>query len=248
LSSDQAKRILLLHRPGITDGQDPEMLEAMELARTDPELGIWFAEHQAFQRAMRAKFRQIQAPEHLKRTLLTSRKVVRPAVFWQRPVWVAAAAIFVAFLGVGVFWLKPLVPDRFSHFRETVVSAAVRMYGMDLVTTNEAQLRQFVAINGAPSDYSFTPELAKLPLKGGGLLRWRGNPVSMICFDRAGPTLFLFVMKRSALKDPPPALGSKAQLTQVEGLMTASWTRGEDAYVLAGPLEAGFADKYLAPH
>jgi uncharacterized membrane protein YbaN (DUF454 family) len=245
VNSAQAKQILLLHRPGTRDAEDPEIIEAMELARKDPELGKWFAQHQAFQLAMRAKFREIEVPEHLKRTLLASQKVVRPIMFWQRPVWSAAAAIFLALLGLAVFWLRPSVPDRFRHYRESMVSAAVRMYGMDLVTSDGAQLRQFVATNGAPADYYLTQGLAKLPLKGGGLLRWRGNPVSMVCFNRAGTTLFLFVMKRSALKDPPPPLTAKAKVAQVDGLMTASWTRGEDTYVLAGPDEPGFAEKYL---
>lgn len=245
MNPSQAKQILLLHRPGIREFDDPEIAEALELTRTDPELGRWFAQHQAFQLSMRAKLREIPVPEHLKMALLARQKIVQPPVFWSQPVWMAAAAIFMALLGMTLFWLKPSVPDRFSHYRETMVSGAVRTYSMDLVTNDEAQLRQFVARNGAPADYFLPQGLAKLPLKGGGLLRWRGNPVSMVCFDRSGATLFLFVMKRSAVKDPPPPLPSKAELTQVEGLTTASWTRGDDTYVLAGPQELGFAEKYV---
>jgi hypothetical protein len=246
VNTTQAKRILLLYRPGIRDTEDPEMLEAIELATKDPELGKWFEQHQAFQLAMRAKLREIHVPEHLKRSLLVRPKIVRPAItFWNNPVWMAAAAIFLVLVGLSVFWLRPSVPDRFTHYRETMVSAAVRMYSMDLVTSDASKLRQFVATNGAPADYMLTQGLARLPLKGGGLLRWRGNPVSMVCFDRAGTTLFLFVLKRSALKDPPPELISKAEVAQVDGLITASWTRGDDTYLLAGPHEPGFAQKYV---
>jgi uncharacterized membrane protein YbaN (DUF454 family) len=247
LNPAEAKEILLLYRPGTRDAEDPQILEAMELARQDPELAKWFAQQQAFQSAMRAKFREIEAPTHLKANLLAGRKIVRPHPIWQSPAWLSAAAIFVALLGLAVFWLRPSLPDRFSHYRESMVGFAVRMYGMDLVTSDKNQLRQFLAAKGAPADYELTQGLAKLQLKGGGLLRWRDNPVSMVCFDRAGSTLFLFIMKRSALKDPPPTIISKPKLAEIDGLTTASWTQGEDSYLLAGPNEPGFLEKCLAP-
>jgi hypothetical protein len=65
----------------------------------------------------------------------------------------------------------------------------------------------------------------------------------MVCFDRGDKQmLFLFVMKRSAVKDPPPPT---PQLGKVRQMLTASWTQGENTYVLAGPEEAGFLGKYL---
>lgn len=239
----QAKEILLLYRPGTQDAEDPQIVEAMELARQDPDLRKWFQQHQAFQVSMRAKFAQIDVPEHLKRTLLSGRKIVRPPVFWNRPVWLASAAVFILLLSLAIFWVKPPIPNRFANYRENMVSFALRMYGMDLETNDSSQLRQFLGGKGAPADYQLTQGLAKLQLKGGGPLRWRGNPVSMVCFDRGGgKMLFLFVMKRAALKDPPSPM---AQLVTVDDLMTASWTRGDDTYVLAGPEEPRFEQKYV---
>ncbi len=243
----QAKEILLLYRPDTRDAEDPQIIEAVELARQDPELARWFEQHQAFQLAMRAKFRQMEVPEHLKVALLAGQKTLQPPIWWRQPAWLAAAAIFVLLLGLAVFWLRPSVPDRFANFRESMVSAAVRVYGMDLETNNMAQLRQFLAKKGAPADYEVTQGLARLELKGGGLLRWRGNPVSMVCFDRGDTKmLFLFVMKRSAVKDPPPVTTSKVELARVDDYSTANWSRGDDTYVLAGPQEPGFAEKYVA--
>jgi hypothetical protein len=45
---------------------------------------------------------------------------------------------FVALFGLAVVWLRPSVPDRFTHYRETMVSAAVREYVMDVVTKDRA--------------------------------------------------------------------------------------------------------------
>jgi uncharacterized membrane protein YbaN (DUF454 family) len=247
VNSAEAKQILLLYRPESCDGEDPQVVEALEMARRDPELGKWLQQHQAFQSSMRTKFRQVEVPERLKKELLASRKVVRPAVFWQMPVWIAAAAIFVLMLGLAALLLQSPVPDRFANYRETMVNTVERVYGMDLETNDGNQLRQFMAQKGTPADYELTDGLRRLQLRGGGPLRWRGNPVSMVCFDRGGNTmLFLFVMKRGALKDPPPATPTGAELAKVNGLMTASWSRGEDTYVLAGPEEPDFAQKYVA--
>lgn len=244
----EAKEILLLYRPGSPDAQDPLVIEAIEFAQQDPELAQWFEQHQAFQAALQSKFRQIEVPSRLKSALLARGKIVKPAAFWQQPAWLAAAAIFLVLLGLSYVLFRPQVPDRFANYRETMVNAAVRTYGMDVETNDLNQLRQFAAQKGAPADYQLTQGLERLQVKGGGLLRWRGNPVSMVCFDRGGNRmLFLFVLKRSALKDPPPAAGSGPDVAQVDGLFTASWTRGADAYVLAGSDEPQFADKYVKP-
>jgi hypothetical protein len=58
--------------------------------------------------------------------------------------------------------------------------------------------------------------------------------------------LFLFVVKRHAVKDPPPADSPKLGVLHEQ--MTASWTKGDNTYVLAGPGEEdldAFARKYL---
>ena len=70
MNSVQAKEVLLLYRPGTADMADPQMVEALELAGRDPELGHWFEQHRAFQKAMRAKLQQIEVPAHLKASLL----------------------------------------------------------------------------------------------------------------------------------------------------------------------------------
>jgi hypothetical protein len=70
MNCSEAKEVLLLYRPGIADAADPQIAEALELAGRDPELRRWFDQHRAFQKAMRAKFGQIEVPVHLKASLL----------------------------------------------------------------------------------------------------------------------------------------------------------------------------------
>jgi hypothetical protein len=68
----------------------------MKVARQDPELAKWFAQHQAFQLAMRAKFRRYprrSGPSCALPALSARQKIIRPSAFWHSPVWLAAAAI-----------------------------------------------------------------------------------------------------------------------------------------------------------
>ena len=247
MTSIEAREILLLYRPGAADAADPQMAEALALARQDPELGRWFEQHRAFQKAMRAGFRQIEVPAHLKTSLLiqkpAQRTFVTPQFWWRRPVWLSAAAAVLLMLGLAGAWLRPRSPDRFANFQSRMVGAAQLQYRMDLETNDMQQVRQFMASRGAPADYDMTRGLERLQLTGGGRLTWRSNPVTMVCFDRGDKQmLFLFVMKRSAVKDPPP---ETPQLAKVRQMLAASWTHGDNSYVLAGPEEADFLKKYL---
>ena len=239
----EAKQILLVYRRGIDDAAEPQTAEALALASRDPELGGWFQQHCAFQDAMRAKLREIELPAQLKVRILAQRKVIPLPTWWRRPAWLAAAACLALLIGLASLWFRPAKADEFANFQARMVSTALREYRMDIVTNEMSQVRQFMAARGAPADYVVGPGLSRLQLTGGGLLRWRNHPVSMVCFDRGDrQMLYLFVMDRSALKDPPP---STPRVTQVRELVAASWSQGDKTYVLAGPEEPDFLRKYL---
>jgi uncharacterized membrane protein YbaN (DUF454 family) len=223
------------------------MTEALALARQDPELGRWFEQHRAFQKSMRAGLQQIEVPAHLRTSLLARMQVqptvVTPPAWWRNPVWLAAAAVVVLLLGLAAVWWQPRHADRFANYRSRVLGQALRDYRMDLETNDMQQVRQLMASRGAPADYDLTRGLEQLQLTGGGRLTWRNNPVTMVCFDRGDKRmLYLFVMKRSAVKDPPP---KTPQLAIVHQMVTASWVQGDNTYVLAGPEEPDFVKKYL---
>jgi hypothetical protein len=247
VNRSEAQQVLLLYRPGTAETGDPETLEALELARRDPELGKWFEQHRAFQKAMTTQFRKIEVPAHLRTSILAQAQAqqpvgVRPQTAWRNPMWLAVAAV-VILAGLVGWWLKPSPVDQFSNYRSRMVRGALREYQMDIRTNDMRLVRQDLAARGAPADYVIPERLQRLQLTGGGRLTWRSNPVAMVCFDRGDKQmLFLFVMKRSALKDPPP----KTPLVgKVNELLTASWTQGDETYLLAGPEEADFLQKYL---
>ncbi len=244
MNPSEARQTLLLYRSGKDAAADPQMAAVLELARRDPELGQWFAQHCAVQAALRAKFQQIAIPADLKARLLAgNKKILHPRFAWLQPVLWALAASIVLVCALAGFWLKPTAPDPLAQFQARMVGSALREYRMDLVTNDMRQVRQLMAKGGAPADYAVTPGLEKLSLTGGGILRWQNHPVAMVCFDRGdNQMLFLFVLSRAAFPNPP---SETPRLAKVNQLLTASWSSGDKTYVLAGPEEADFVRKYL---
>jgi hypothetical protein len=244
VTAREAKAILLLYRPGTADAEEPEIGAALELARRDAELARWLEQHCAFQAALRARFRELPVPERLRNARPAGRKIIRPQPWWNHPVSLAAAAAVVLFLGLAPLFFKPDRPGSFTNFQSRMIGSALREYRMDVVTNDMRQVRAFIAAHGAPADYQVAPGLGRLQLTGGGLLRWRSNPVAMVCFDRGdNQMLFLFVLNRAAVKDPPPE--QTPRVAKVRQLLTASWSQGDNTYLLAGPDEPDFVRKYL---
>ena len=242
MTREEAKEILLLYRPGLDE--DHEFAEALDAARRDPELISWLEQHLATQAALRDKFREISPPASLKARLLSEAKIIRPpAAWWRRPVWLAAAACIALLIGLGSWFGHERKPDHFADFRQRMVETVLRRYGMDTNSSDGEVVRRYLASKGAPADYAIPKGMQQLKVMGGGLLRWRGHPVSMVCFDRGDKEiLYFFVLERSATKDAPP---DNFALAKVNKLMTASWSNGRQTYVLAAPEDAQSIQRFL---
>lgn len=254
MNRDEAKTILLLYRPGTADADDPQIAEALELAKRDPELSRWLEEHSARQGALQAKFRQIAAPAGLKEQIISERTV------WlhrktRREIMVAvaaAAAIVVSLLALAPFWLprRPAADDTLAGYEKQMVSVALRGYGMDLTTTNPVQIRAYLATNNAPSGNILPVGLQKAELIGCAVEGWQNTKVSMVCFRTGRPLppnqqadLWLFVADRASLKDAPqpdhPKIGTVNQLS------TAVWTQGDKVYFLGTTGDQEILRQYL---
>jgi uncharacterized membrane protein YbaN (DUF454 family) len=242
MNSQDAKTILGLYR-GSRDAGDPQVAEALEQARRDPELGQWFEHSRAFHAAMKEKLQQIAVPPGLKQAILARNATIIRPLWWQQPIWLAAAAAIVLLLVLVAFWSQPSKQNRFSNYRSRMVSAALRQYNMDIMTNDPNEVRHYLAQHGAPADYTLPKGLEKLAVSGGGCLDWQAHPVSMVCFDRGDKKmLFLFVMARSAVKDPPPPI---AEMAKVNKLLTESWSQDDKTYLLAGPEDSSLLRQKL---
>jgi uncharacterized membrane protein YbaN (DUF454 family) len=238
VNRDEAKTILLLYRPGTADADDPQIAGALGLAKQDPELTRWLAEHCARQEALRAGFRQITAPAGLKEQIISEQAAQEKIIFWRPNAIFVAAAVVVALVVLAPLWFQHRGNEEtFAIYRSRMVRVALQGYSMDLATNNPAQVRAYLAQNRAPADYVLPAPLEKTAVTGCAIEGWQGAKVSMICFRTGKPLppgqqsdLWLFVIGRSTVKNAP-LMGSR-QFVQVNKLMTVTWTQGDTLYVL----------------
>jgi len=233
---NEAKTILLLYRPGTADAEDPQIAEALALAKHEPELARWLADNSACQTALRGKFRQLTAPAGLKEQII-SEQAARERVGYWRPRLALVAAVVVMLLGsLAIFSLpRAARDDTLAIYRNQMAGIALRGYSMDLATNDPAQIRTYLAQNHAPADFVLPDALQKAVLTGCAVEGWQTTKVSMICFHTGRPLppnrtsdLWLFVVDRAALKDAPAAL----QVAVANRLLTATWTQGDKVYLL----------------
>ncbi|MHB8522180.1 MAG: hypothetical protein ACYDH9_15675 [Limisphaerales bacterium] len=230
MDSPQARKILALYRPGVDEATELQNVEALGLARRDPELGRWFERHCAVQQAIGGKFKAIAPPPGLKEQILAEHRIVRVA-FWRTLAPRVAAAAALVLLGL-FFWHWAVGENRFPAFRDRMVRTALRDYRMDLVTSDTTRIRKYLAEHQAYGDYRLSQNLEKLPGLGCALLHWHGKRVAMVCLDRGKQeVLFVFVIDRSTLSGAPAT--GRLQFAPVNKLMTASWSAGDHTYVLA---------------
>lgn len=248
----QAKEILRGRRPWMHDDDDPDVFEALQLARGDSELASWLEQQSAFHESMRKQLRALSAPEDLREAILNERRKVIP--LWRRPEFFLAAACLLLALVLGAMWAQeqprwakaaPEEDQTFNGFRSRMVSFALRLYRMDVITSDLDQVLQFLQEQGAPSQLTLAPGLEAMPVKGGAALTWQGHPVSMVCFDLSKTeTLFMFVMEQTALRQSTPP-GPKPVIQEVGGISTASWSRDGKIYLVAARRDAMALERLL---
>ncbi|MGH7994470.1 MAG: hypothetical protein ACREDQ_13190 [Limisphaerales bacterium] len=239
MNRDDAKNILLLYRPDAADAADPQMAEALALAKQDAELTRWLDEHCNRQEVLRAKFRQIPVPAGLKEQIISEQAArEKIIVWWRNPTLVAVAAIIVILFALAAIWRQLPEPDNtLAIYQSRMVGVALRGYAMDLATNNPAQIRAYLEQNHAPADYVLPAPLEKVAMTGCAIQSWQGVKVSMICFRTGKPLppgqpgdLWLFIVDRASVKKAPSA--GPPQLANVNELVTAVWAQGDKLYLL----------------
>lgn len=232
MDNQQVRETLALFRPGIDDPNDPLFAGALAQAQRDPELGRWFRRQQDVDTALRRKFTHLPVPAGLEQQITSERRIARPAASWERRALLAGAVAAVILAVVAGYLLRQPGPQNFAAFRATMAKLVSGEYKMTLETRDQAAIRQFLAKNHSPADYVLTREMDKLPAEGCALINWHEQRVSLVCLDRGEDRdLFLFVIDRSALPDPPA--GQTPQFIRVGSMATASWSSGNRAYMLA---------------
>lgn len=231
MTNEEAKFILQSYRHSGADADNPVFREALEHARRDPQLNQWLAEEIQMDSVMSRKIKSaVTVPAHLKSAILAGGKIVQPRA-WYRRSWLASAACFLILAGVFSLWVFNRHPGL-PVFRSEMISFVAKMDRLDLQSTNVIEIKQWLIDHNAHGDFTLTQGLKDLPGLGCRVLSWEDQKVTLICFRKMGAKeIHLFVADRSAFSVPPPVSPEFAK----EGeWMTASWSRGDRVYMLAG--------------
>lgn len=243
MTTQEAKLILQAYRPGSEDGEDPFFAAALELTRTDKELGEWFARQCEFDQMMGSALQSEIPPAGLRDAILGRKalpqvsKKAKP--FQALSIFLSVAAAIVLFVGIALFHGGV---QHGSSSSEMTVAAFTRQaldikeqgkVSLATKSTDPSQLRKWLAERGAPNDFVVPPGLNGIPSLGCQSYEMGGTKVTLICFDLGNNQVaHLFVVDKSALTDA--SQDSRPELREDNGLAFATWTSGNKSYVLTG--------------
>lgn len=246
MTIEEAKQRLQAYRwyDGAEDAADPFFDEALKLARENSELGEWFAQQQAFDKAMSSALQTMTPPAGLRESLLLSAKRRSPSNrsnhFWFSRQLLALAAALVLLLG-GAAWYSglfaPLRPGS-ALTMESFAKQVLDLRDQGQISLGKSgsdpdQLRVWLAEQGAPAQFVLPRGLDRLPSHGCQTYRIGGAKVAFICFPiEGGQVAYLFIVDQSSLKGVSPLESPSFHATS--GGAYATWSAGGKSYVLTG--------------
>jgi hypothetical protein len=238
MSISEAKKILNACRPHGGDATDPQVAEAMKLAAEHPGLKAWFEEQQAFDARLANALQQVTAPSDLKAEILAKNRVVisRPTSWW-RPIvqdWRPRVAVAAVLVLSAVFTVSSQrTSGGFGEFRQELIDEGwAGDTHLDFESQDWMKIRQWLARQGAPSDFDLPKPLERLNLHGCRLVKMGSQQVALLCVTDGSKHLHLFVADNVEFADLPP---DGAPDFEKCGLWkTAAWRQGNRTFVLSG--------------
>ena len=245
MTTQEAKLILQTYRSGGQDDADPIFSEALELARTDAELGEWFARQRAFDEAMVCAMHSQNPPAGLREAILANKTTAHLPSSSQsaRPLFtlkllVAVTALIVLFVGISlvrqhdISTASPAMTVA-SFTRQALDIKEQGRISLGTKNTEPVQLRTWLAERGAPHEFVIPRGLVGIPSLGCQSYTINGTKVSLICFSLGNNQVaHLFVVEKAALSDSPAS--THPELREDHGLAFATWSSGGKCYVLTG--------------
>lgn len=263
MSNDEAKFVLSAYRPGGRDANDPAMAQALAQAKNDPSLNAWFTRQQAHGAAVAAKLREVAPPAGLREAILTGARmsgngtansgaeagrVSAKRGWWSQPVWLAAAAVLAVLVSLAAWRLTPVRGDTFEEFAVNFVDAGfmLQKHGADVTA-----LKTWLGEQRGPLPEALPAKFADLRALGCRTLSYRGQDVSLMCFERDGKEFHVFVARRGDVLGTAGGIGKNAAteprlFTHSENKLTAAtWADAKNLYVLVSDAERDVVKRLL---
>ncbi|MBA3832769.1 MAG: hypothetical protein H0X34_12920 [Chthoniobacterales bacterium] len=232
MDEEEARLILQAYRPG-EEKNDPEFAAALQAVAGNPELARWFAEEQAFDRAMAAHLESTPAPFGLKTRILA--QGAGPARSGKRR-WgfglAALAALLLLLAQVVSLWRTPKsLASLPSDYAREMASFIQLTPSLEMKSKDLGEIKTWLAKKGA-LPMEVPARLAALEPVGCRVLSFRGYDVTLICFQREENRLaHLFTVNRAAMPKMKP--GEKPIFANENGWMTATWAEKDRVYMIA---------------
>ncbi len=230
MTREQARFLLAARRPTDVKDADPEFAEALQLARTDPELRRWFENETAFDAAVIGRLQRIRPPDSLRDRILVGRRVSRPLHGWRRP-WVVLAASLVVLGAAATLGWFPHRSARAVLVRE-MCEYIDRTWDhrFELNTAQFSRAREWLAAQPSPMRLEVPEGLASSPIYGCHVFEWRGSRATLVCFVPRGADTIVHVISvpREAV---PEWTDRRPDVANLDGWSAATWSRGNRIYV-----------------
>ncbi|MEM6820803.1 MAG: hypothetical protein AAF558_02515 [Verrucomicrobiota bacterium] len=237
MDREEAKLLLSVYRPNGKDAEDSDMQRAFSIMEKDPELEAWFRQELAMDQAISSKLDEFPVDESVKVSVLTGGKLIEPPIWWQQPVWLAAAAVLL--FSIGLFFLgqfgTQVAQPVLAEFRNDTTGLIRVGFDLDMQSKTLGEIETWLMNQDAPSLGGADIPLAELSTMGCKTFEWKGRPVTLICFHGNGnDVVHLFVMdlKNEGLKHLP--INNETVLAVVRDLHTATWQQDDKAYLMVG--------------
>jgi hypothetical protein len=240
------REILSVYRESEPACAEQSFLQARRAIESDPDLASWWQEEKRLDAEIGAKLRGVPLPAGLQERILAVGKRPPGRPFALNAIALLAAACFIA-LAVAISLKKP-APDvtrSLANYRQEMVDFIKVPPALDMTSNRLADATAFLEKTSAPSAIKIPPKLQALEPVGCRTLRFGGSEVALICFKRAdGRLLHLFVANRKAL--PNFSSGTGPDYAARGEWMTATWSEGDQVYLMMVQGDRAALENYLA--
>ncbi|MBI3886747.1 MAG: hypothetical protein HY302_13600 [Opitutae bacterium] len=236
MTNDEAKFILNAYRPSGSDANDATFCAALDQAKLDPALGVWFKWQQSFDRAMTAKLGQAQPPAGLREAILAGAKLSRPETtsrrWWNQPAVVALAASVAVLFAVTAGLLGPRTAAANTGLAEFALADALHSDLHGGHGPGEAELRAMLGQPDLPLSHGLSVDFAGMRASGCRTLNYEGHDLIEVCFKRNGAWFHCYVARR--VDFPELTDSAKPMIIDRKGAVVAAWTDEANIYLVAG--------------
>jgi hypothetical protein len=230
----EAKLVLQALRPDDLTTDKPAAIEALIYVESDPELKAWWETHQAFDKKVAAKLREVPVPSSLRENILAAPKVVQ---FKPQPrycFWLAAAAAvaILCVVATAKHYTATGPLDRTDFVARTLPLIHDNQPDLAMTTPDHDKVVAWLKDHNAPMGTMPSP-LNNLPTLGCQKYVMNGHNVTLICFAiGGGHEAHLFIIDQDSLYDPPKKNVPDFQ-DMPNGWSIASWSDDHMSYLLA---------------